>query len=152
MTGRSPKSPRSKSPLSMSPRRSRALYRLATDRPIARRTAVIAAAALSGTTFSGCLRMRDTKPGTVSRVVPGTDEAEREFTGYYVVGKDFDSADVTIDEHGDRIVLAVDITTAGKGTSDASGRERSFPIQLASPRRKRPFVDRGGQQIQVSDK
>ncbi|MEL4358716.1 MULTISPECIES: hypothetical protein [unclassified Luteococcus] len=133
--------------------RTSGLYRLATERPIARRTAALAAAAATGI-MSGCVRMRQVKPGVVERVVPANDEADRLFTGYYPVGKDFDSADVTIDEHGDRVVLAVDITTssAGRGGAAADGQEQSFEIELASPRRKRPFVDRDGKPITVAQK
>lgn len=142
MTGRSPQPSR----------RTSGLYRLATERPIARRTAALAAAVLSGSALAGCVKTRQTRPGTVERVVPGSDEAEREFTGFYVVGQNFDSVDVTIDEHSDRIVLALDITTAGGDEAEASGREQSFAVELASPRRNRPFVDRDGKEIPVAEK
>ncbi len=133
------------------PRPGSALHRLATERPLARRSIATAAAILGATSLAGCVKQRETAPGTIEKVSPASSEGIT-WQAHFTVGTDFDSSNLTVQEELERIVLLLDVTTstAPSGSQDASATERSHEFRLANPRGKRPFVNAEGHDIPVA--
>ncbi|WP_420174735.1 hypothetical protein [Luteococcus sp. OSA5] len=126
-----------------------ALYRLATQRPLARRSLALLAGAFGASSMSGCGAGTQTRRELVERVIPGSDPVS--FTMLYAVGQDFQQAHHLIEEGVDQVKLTVDVTTRTprKGGTKAIGLEKRYDFTLARPLGKRRFVNHDGSAIKL---
>ncbi|MGO4956060.1 hypothetical protein ACTQ49_02085 [Luteococcus sp. Sow4_B9] len=123
-------------------------FRLATERPFARRSLMAVAGLFGAGTLGGCGLGRSTAPVAVERIIRGNDPVS--FTMHYTVGKDFLQAHHLIEEAVDRVKLTVEVTTGSSGSVEAVGIGKAYDFTLARPLGGRRFVDHDDRAIPLS--